>query len=120
MTSEQELIWWFIENGLDENVIEQSRFYDKGYAFFRYCMDEGIDDDDIVALIKYMMNHNITDSREIDEEMWREFMFENNVEESEIKDLLEVSDDMLSIPELMDYLKNYGGKIACHTTPYLE
>ena len=105
---ENEYKWWLIENGLDENIIETANFYDKGYAFFRFCMDEGIDDDKIVDLIKYMINHNINDSREIDRNMWNEFI--NEYGHSDIRDLLEVADDMMSIPDLMEYLQRYRGR----------
>lgn len=107
---ENEYKWWLIENGLDENIVMTANFYDKGYAFFRYCMDEGIDDDEIVNLIKFMMSNNINDSRDIDEDMWIGFMREYNYEQSEIRDLLEVANDMINIPELMDFLKKFQGK----------
>lgn len=108
MISENDFINWLYELGLEEDVINNARFYDKGYAFFRYCMDEGIDDDNIVDLVKYMQAKDISDSREID---WQDFMQHYNIEESEVKDLLEFSDDAMSIPDLMDFLLNYGGNI---------
>lgn len=109
--SENEYMWWLVENGLNEEVLNYATFYDKGYAFFRYCMDEGIDDDELINLIKYMMSHNINDSREIDEKMWNDFMMKYNYDQSEIRDLLEVADDMINIPELMNFLQKYSGKI---------
>lgn len=63
---ENEYKWWLIENGLDENIVEQSIFFDKGYAFFRFCLDEGIDDNELIDLIKFMISNNINDSRDID------------------------------------------------------
>jgi hypothetical protein len=109
--NENEYKDWLIEIGLNENIINSSYFYDKGYAFFRYCMDEGIDDEELVDLIKYMISYNINDSRDIDEKMWNNFMLEYNYDQSDIRDLLEVADDMINIPDLMDFLKNYSGKI---------
>lgn len=109
---ENEYKFWLMENGLDENVIANSIFEDKTYAYFRYCMNEGIDDDELVDLIKYMMSHDINDSRDINEEMWNDFMNEYNYEQSDIRDLLEVADDMIHIPDLMDFLQRYSGKIV--------
>ena len=110
--SEDEYRWWLIEDcGIEEQITASAYFFDKGYAFFRFCMDEGINEDDIVVLIQYMIRHQINDSRDIDEDMWQDFMNETGTEESEVRDLLETADDMINIPELMDFLKNYGGKI---------
>ena len=110
--SEQEYKWWLYENGFEEENLNYSKFYDKGYAFFRYCMDEGIDDDDIVALVKFMINHNINDSRDINKQMWIDFMKETGADQSDVRDLLETASDMINIPELMDYLNDYGGRIV--------
>jgi len=103
---------WLVENGLEEENLNYCRFYDKGYAFFRYCMDEGIDDDDIVKFVKFMVKNDINDSRDIDEANWQEFMTWAQVDESEIRDLLENASDMINIPDLMDFLENYGGRIS--------
>ena len=111
MVSEQDFQYWLIENGFEEENLYDARYYDKGYAFFRYCMDEGIDDDEIVSLIQFMIRHNINDSRDIDKQMWIDFMTETSADQSDVKDLLEIASDMINIPDLMDFLKNYGGKI---------
>lgn len=98
---------WLLDLGIDEDIIyENAIFYDKGYAFFRYCMDNSIDEDNIVDLIKYMVRHKINDSREIDEEMWENYMIETNHTQQDVRDLLENSGDLISIPDLMDFLKN--------------
>lgn len=111
--SEEEYRWWLIEDcGIEEEITAAAYFFDKGYAFFRYCMDEGIDDDELINLIKYMIQHNINDSREIDEEMWNGFMSEYNYEESEIRDMLEIAEDMINIPDLMEFLQRYSSKIV--------
>ena len=107
MISEVEYKEWLIDCGIKKNVVYNAIFYDKGYAFFRYCMDEGIDEQSIVDLVKYMINHNINDSRYIDENMWNNYMEETDHTESDVRDLLEEASDMINIPELMDFLKNY-------------
>ena len=111
MVSESEFQMWLVENGFEEDNLNFSRFYDKGYAFFRYCMDEGIDDEDIVALVKFMVANQINDSRDMDEQKWNDFMLSSDVDRTEIRDLMENIDDMINVPDLMDFLRNYGGKI---------
>lgn len=112
MSTEYEYKDWLIELGIKESVIEESIFYDKGYAFFRYCMDEDIDDDAIVDLVKYMINHNINDSRDIDEDMWNDYMEETNHSRQDVRDLLENAGDMINIPDLMDFLSKYRDPIV--------
>lgn len=99
---------WLFELGIDEDVIENAIFYDKGYAFFRYCMDNSIDENDVAQLVRFMITHNINDSREIDEEMWNQFMEETSNSLEEVRDLLENADDMISIPDLMDFLDRFS------------
>ena len=104
---------WWLENGLKEDVLDSARFYDKGYAFFRSCMDSGHDEEEIVNLVKYMINHGINDSRDIDAEMWNGFMAEYGYDASDVRDFLEPAEDCINIPDLMDYLQRYyGGKIV--------
>lgn len=108
--SEEEYHWWLIEEcGIEEQITASAYFYDKGYAFFRYCMDSGIDDDELVDFIKFMISHDINDSRDIDEEMWASFKAEYGYET--IQDLLEPAEDMINIPDLMEFLKNYSGRL---------
>lgn len=106
MVSESEYKFWLYELGVSEEVIDSSYFYDKGYAFFRYCMDEGIDDDEIIALIQFMRKHNINDSRDIDENMWVLFKEESGYDD--ISDLLETASEMINIPDLMDYINDFN------------
>jgi hypothetical protein len=112
MISEGEYKMWLYENGFEEGNLDFTRFYDKGYAFFRYCMDEGADEDEIVNLVKYMIQKNINDSRDIDEEMWMGFMQEYGYESSQVKNMLEPAQDAINIPDLMDFLQRYSGKIV--------
>ena len=102
---------WLIDLGIDEDVVYDATYYDKGYAFFRYCMDNSIDEDNIVDLVKYMIRHYVNDSRDIDEEMWNNYMMETNHNQQDVRDLLENAGDMINIPDLMDFLKNYSNII---------
>lgn len=111
MINEYDYKMWLLDKGLNEEIIDSANFYDKGYAFFRYCMDEGADEEELVNLVKYMIQHNINDSRDIDEEMWNGFMNQYGYDSSEVRDLLEPANDCINIPDLMNYLKRYSGKI---------
>ncbi len=90
------------------DVLDNAKFYDKGYAYFRYCMDNSIDIDNIVDLIKFMIKNDITDSRDINKDMWEKFMIETNHSKQDVRDLLENADDMINIPDLMDFLSEYS------------
>ena len=111
MINEGEYISWWLEEGLSEEVIDSSKFYDKGYAFFRYCIDEGIDDDQITNLIKYMIENGVNDSRDLDEEFWDGFI--NEYGDEDIRELLEFSGDCINIPDLMDELSDYNNIVMC-------
>lgn len=110
--TEGEYKMWLVDNGFKESILDYTRFYDKGYAFFRSCMDDGHDEQEIVNLVKYMIKHSINDSRDIDEEMWNGFMAEYGYDSSDVRDFLEPAQDCINIPDLMDYLKNYSGKLV--------
>ena len=111
MISESDYKWWWIENGLEDYIVDQAIFYDKGYAFFRYCIDEGIEDEQIVNLIKYMIEKNVNDSRDLDKEFWNEYV--ERFGDENIRELLEFAGDSLNIPDLMDELRNYSGIVLC-------
>lgn len=102
-SSEHELQYWYEKNELDEDVIHSSDWYDKGYAFFRYCIDSGIEDEDVATLVRYMDKNDISDSRDIDEDVWNAFLKEYPLED--VKELLQDSGDMIHLPDLMDKLK---------------
>jgi len=100
--------YWLYDAGVSEEVVEGSDFYDKGYAFFRYCMDTGVDEDNIVKFIQFMMKYEITDSRDLkDRDLWKHYIRENGPED--VRELLEHSEELLYIPGLMEYIKSYNG-----------
>jgi hypothetical protein len=111
MVSESDYKMWWLENGLNEEILDMANFYDKGYAFFRYCMDEGIDEEQIVNMIKYMIEKGVNDSRDLDEEFWNEFV--ERFGNEDIRELLEFAGDAINIPDLMDELRNYRGVVLC-------
>jgi len=108
MISENNYISWLRDLGIKEKVLNNSIFYDKGYAFFRYCIDNSINEEHIINLIQYLISNNINDTRDLEEHNWDDFMETYNIDDNEIRDLLEHSGEMLNIPDLMDFLTKYN------------
>jgi hypothetical protein len=111
MTSESDYKWWWLQNGLEEHIVDGARFYDKGYAFFRYCMDEGVDDEDTTELVRYMIEKGVNDSRDLDKEFWDEFV--ERFGKEHLRELMEFSGDCINIPDLMGELEDYRGVVLC-------
>jgi hypothetical protein len=122
MVTEDDLKNWIAENSADGDYdaayekMDYIEFYDKGYAFFRYCIDSGIHNDDVVALVKFMSERDINDSRDLDEDFWSDFVDKYkehlDLNPQEVRELLEFSDDMINIPDLMDFLTRIRGDIT--------
>lgn len=106
MVREDDYKFWWVDYGLDESIVYNSRFYDKGYAFFRYCIDSDIDDEATTNLVRMMIEKDINDSRQLDEEFWNEFIERYGNED--VRELLEFADDCINIPDLMEYLSDYN------------
>jgi hypothetical protein len=111
MISESELQMWWLELGLKEHIIDNSIWFDKGYAYFRYCIDSNISDESTVNLVKFMLSKNINDTRELDVEFWDEYI--ETYGDADVRELLEFADDMINIPDLMDELVKYNNIIMC-------
>jgi hypothetical protein len=112
MCSETVLKEWLVDDcGLGPDLLdgEESnghiRFYDKGYAFFRTCLDSGIAEEDVVALVRFMIDHDVHDSRELSGDDWDRFVSEHDLDLSELRSLMEISDECIWIPDLMDELR---------------
>lgn len=111
MIDEKSYFAWLYEIGIKEEVLDSAIFYDKGYAYFRYCMDSNISEDSIVNLVKFMIKYNINDSRDINTKFWDKFIKEypdDDYGTGELRSLLENASDMINIPDLMDFLKKYN------------
>jgi hypothetical protein len=111
MIEEHDYKMWWLDHGLDEHIIDSVRFYDKGYAFFRYCIDYDIDEEDVSELVRHMIEKGVNDSRDLDKEFWNSFIEKYNKED--IRELLEFSDDCINIPDLMEELEDYRGIVLC-------
>jgi hypothetical protein len=92
---------WLYDEGVPEEIIFDSKFEyrEKGYAFFRACMDEGIENC-LVDIIQFMFEREIYDSRSLEDEHFEEIKtgYENC---DEIIDFLQDNEDMINIPDLM-------------------
>ena len=109
MVTEDGYKYWLYDKGISEEVIIGSKFYDKGYAFFRYCMDSGLDEDVVANFVRFMYQNDIRDSRDMNRVMWAKYLREyRRTDRREVYDLLKVSGDCVNIPDLMDFLKDYS------------
>lgn len=102
--SEHEYIGWLLENDLNEELLNEIQFYDKGYNFFRNAIDAGLDTIEIVKLIKYMIDNNINDSRDI--KQWQTLNLDPSVIET-----LEDNEDSINIPDVLHYLTDIPGDL---------
>ena len=111
--TEQEMIYWLFDNGVEEDVINRISFRPKVYAFFRNWMDMGLDRDILIKCIRYMELHGKNDSRDVTEEEWRNLLGED------YEDIIER--DMINLPDIdLQELKNMqpfylcgGGRNEC-------
>ena len=104
--SEDEYKNWLYENDISEELLNRIQFFDKGYAFFRNAIDAGLDENEIVKLIQYMVKNHINDSRDIDEEAWHQIGLDDA-----LIDHMKGNDDALFIPEVLSVLGKVNGHI---------
>jgi len=112
MIREMDYKMWWLENGLREDIVDSAIFYDKGYAFFRYCMDSGLDHDVTVNFIRFLYENDIRDSREMDRNMWAKYLRQyRRTDKKEAHELLASSADCVNIPDLMDFIKRFSNLV---------
>ena len=68
--SKSDVIGYLLENGIDENKLNEIRFIEKDYGFFRTWLDNGIPHDTILKTIIHMNENQITDTKDFTEEDW--------------------------------------------------
>lgn len=66
----EDIMWHYIEHGLDEDLTHLFDFKEKSYAWLRNWMDEGVSDKEIIKVVRYLVMHDINDSRDIEDEDW--------------------------------------------------
>lgn len=96
---------WLMEYGVEEEVLNKIIFKEKYYAFFRNFMDQGMDRHEIIKIIRYMVMNRINDSRDIEEEQWKNILGKeyNNYEYI-------INSDNIHIPDIsIGHLKTLNG-----------
>ncbi len=63
--TEDDVRFWMYEHGLEEDT--NTTFVDKGYAFLRGLMDNGVDFETITSVLGDMLDQGVQDSRDLDE-----------------------------------------------------
>lgn len=110
MVTEEGYKYWLYDAGVSEEVVDGSLFYDKGYAFFRYCMDNYLDDDAVANFVRFMYDNDVVDSRDMTREKWAQYLRQyRRMDRKEVYELLKHADDCINIPDLMDFLKRFEG-----------
>ena len=99
--TEGEVMWHYVEDGgLDEDA--NISFREKGYAFLRSWMDQGVDTSVIIKVLREMIRRGFNDSREFEEEL------EQIVGEGSWEDWME--GDNIYIPDIaINELKSFTG-----------
>lgn len=114
MVSEDDLKTWWAEYGLEEGIIENAYWYDKGYAFFRYCMDSGIGEQTVANFVRFLYENDINDSRDMTHDLWSRYLKRHRkTTHQELYELMKHSGDCIHIPDLMAYLKSYNNPLIC-------
>lgn len=67
--TKEDVMDFFVEYELKDEFLNQSKWIDKNYAFFRDWMDQGISRDKIVWAVKWMIEEGIYDSRDLEMEV---------------------------------------------------
>ena len=111
---------WLKSIGISDDVLSDAIFYDKGYDYFRYCIDENIDEDKIVELVRFMFENNIKDTVNFSKKHWNLYQTLTKYNNNELRDLLENSDNFMILPDMLNFLKDTkniillgGSEIEC-------
>jgi len=109
--SKMDIMYWLIEEGLSEEKINDITFFDKGYAFFRSFMDQGIPESTIIKMVRYMYKKREWDSRDIEKEEWQKILGKEYTDEVEY--LLDIG-DMIYAPDInISQLRKHSGGYIC-------
>lgn len=83
--TKEDIMYWLTEHGLDEDKLKDIEFVDKGYAFFRGKMDDTtFDDEDIVRMVKYLIDNDLGDTRDIEsQDIRNDLGLEDNSDEED-------------------------------------
>lgn len=113
-----DLMYYFMENGMNQDVAENITYKEKSYAFFRGWMDQEMDRKDIIKAIREMIMQRVTNSEDISTEEWKKIFgdddWENGIEYIAQSDNIYLPD--ISFSELKKFspiLLCGGGKDEC-------
>lgn len=111
---------WLKSIGISDDVLSDAIFYDKGYDYFRYCIDENIDEDKITELVRFMFENNIKDTVNFSKKQWNLYQNTTKYNNNELRELLENTDNFMILPDMMNFLKDMkniillgGSEIEC-------
>lgn len=98
---------YWVEHGLEEDVLNNIQVFDKGYGALRSWMDQGISVATIIKVIRAMYQHKFNDSRD-----FAEGELEKLVGLNEWQDWM--NDDPISVGWLeVSLLRKYNGCYLC-------
>jgi hypothetical protein len=101
---------YYLEHGVDEEVIERMEFKEKSYAFFRNWMDAGMERKHLIKAIRFMVMERVSDSRDVSSEQWRDLFGDDY---SQLSSIIE-SEDNINLPDIsLSALKSLGGCYLC-------
>ena len=72
-----DIMWHYMEYGLDEDLTHLFTFKEKSYAWLRNWMDEGVDDAMTIRVVRYLVMHDMNDSRDVEDEEWLKLVGED-------------------------------------------
>ena len=99
-----DIMWHYMEHGLDEDLAHLFTFKEKSYAWLRSWMDQGVDHSTIIKVVRYLVVNDMNDSRDIDEEVFLELVGEDGGEW--------MFDDGIYIPDInIGTLKSLSGSL---------
>lgn len=64
--SRQSVAMYLSENGMTDEAINDTKFVEKSYGFFRSWMDQGVTERIIIKTIRAMVQNRVYDSRDLD------------------------------------------------------
>lgn len=99
MSSEVEIMSWLYEHGMEEELINKINFIEKDYGWIRYPIDNGMDEEEIISVLKEMINHGIGDSSQMEASIWGELELSD-----EMVSFLERGRDSMAIPTIYNSL----------------
>jgi len=110
MEDSDEVMNYFIEHGLDEELASRVDFRAKTYAFFRPWMDSGMDRKNLIKAIRYMVLKRVNDSRDIDSSEWPAVFGD---EYNDVEHIVNGNDSIFMPDVSLQELKQYSGCYLC-------